>query len=93
MLPNLDEIHDFWTLKLKENYYKVACRVNRLINWFQALGGQKLQLVDDSCNYQNIVFRIQFIFPYPFVHWGGAGPKDPQLSKSLNALNRVFKSG
>ena len=23
----------------------------------------------------------------------GGGPKDPQLSKSLNALNRVFKSG
>ena len=29
----------------------------------------------------------------PFVHWLEGGPKDPQLSKSLNALKYVFKSG
>ena len=27
------------------------------------------------------------------VSQGGGGPKDPQLSKSLNALKQVFKSG
>ena len=43
MLPKLDEIHNFYALRLKENYYYIAtCRVTPLQNCFQAFRGQKL---------------------------------------------------
>ena len=42
MLSKQNEIYNFWTLKLKENYfYVVSCRVTPVQNSFQALGGQK----------------------------------------------------
>ena len=41
MLPK-QKIHNFWTLKLKENYfYGVTCRVTPVQNSFPALGDQK----------------------------------------------------
>ena len=65
MLPKLDEIHSFQTLRLKENYFFVAtCRVTPFQNCFQAFRGQKLSASYDSYEYRNIVFRIQGIFPY-----------------------------
>ena len=44
MLPKLDEIHDFQTLKLKGNYYYIVTpRVTLFQNCSQALRGQKLK--------------------------------------------------
>ena len=44
MLPKLNEIHNFYTLQLKENYFfVVTCKVTTVQNFFQALEGQKRQ--------------------------------------------------